>query len=160
MQLISSKRTFFYKKIFPFLWLGFLALFIAIGTLFPHCKNGAACPPMLPFFIIPAVMMVFGAYLFRLLIHGLVDEVWDYGDYLLVKSDGREYRVGLVNIINVSLASMGNPPRITLTLRDPCPLGKKVAFIPQVKFSLAPGALWNNKTADDLVERADRARRQ
>jgi hypothetical protein len=33
MQLMSSKMTFFYKRIFPVIWFGFLAVFFVIALI-------------------------------------------------------------------------------------------------------------------------------
>jgi hypothetical protein len=32
MRRISSDWTFFYKRVFPVLWFGFLAVFVGIGS--------------------------------------------------------------------------------------------------------------------------------
>lgn len=157
MQRVSSTRTFFHKRIFPYLWFGFLGLFLVLMFVLP-CQ-GAKCPPPFPFMLIPVLMMGFGAYLMRLLCHGLVDEVWDNGDHLLVKNKGAEQRIPLAAIINLSYAPMGNPSRVTLTLREPGAWGRKIAYIPQRNFTLSPDKLWNNPKIDDLIDRIDRARR-
>ena len=33
MRRISSDWTFFYKRVFPVLWFGFLAVFVGIGVV-------------------------------------------------------------------------------------------------------------------------------
>lgn len=159
MQRLSSKRTFFFKRVFPILWFGFLALFAVLVLVFPCQAGSAKCPPF-PFVIIPIIMAVFGGTLIRFLVAGLVDEVWDCGDHLLVISKGREQRIPLGSIINLSYAPMGSPPRATLTLREGNALGKKVAFIPQIRMTFSPRKLWNPPQIDELIERIDRARRQ
>lgn len=164
MLRLSSKRTFFFKRVFPIMWFGFLALFVVLMLVFPCHAGSAKCPPAFPFVLIPLIMAVFGGTLIRFLVAGLVDEVWDGGDHLLVISKGREQRIPLSNIINFSYAPMGSPPRVTLTLRDAGrdggEAGKKIAYIPQIKMTFSPQKLWNPPQIDELIERIDRARRQ
>lgn len=83
------------------------------------------------FLLIPALMAVFGYFLMKAFFY-LVDEIWDDGDALLVRNRGMETRIPLNNIINVSNASFTNPPRITLTLREPSVFGKEITFSPQL----------------------------
>ena len=69
------------------------------------------------FLLVPGVMAVWD----------LVDAVFDYGDYLLVKNRGAENRIMLSNIMNVSSSTFMNPPRITLKLVRPSKLGRERA---------------------------------
>jgi hypothetical protein len=56
-RISSMKATFFYKRIFPFLWFGGLLLIIAFGLLSPSRGSQAS---NIPFLIVPALMGVFG----------------------------------------------------------------------------------------------------
>ncbi len=62
MRRISSSWTFFYKRIFPAIWFGFLILFVGI-SLFSGAARNAASP--LPFLIVPAIMVVFGFFIMK-----------------------------------------------------------------------------------------------
>ncbi len=138
------------QEIFPAFWFGFLALFLAFGAL-----NGALRrEPM--FLVAPLALGVFGFFMMRKLVWELVDEVLDYGDYLLVKNRGAEDRIMLSNIMNVSRSTLVNPPRITLRLVQPSKFGSEISFSPVVKFTLNPFA--KNQIAEDLMTRAYRAR--
>lgn len=153
MQVISSRWTFFYKRIFPLIWFGFLAVFLVIAVLSPR-----AWQPFDPVFLLgPAAMAVFGYFLLRALVFDLADEVVDAGDALIVRKAGEEVRIPLADVVNVDSSSFVNPPRITLTLRTPCRFGRRIAFSPPPNRRLfAPFA--PNPTAEELVERVDRAR--
>jgi hypothetical protein len=154
MKLISSKRTFFYKRMFPVLWFGFLAIFVLTAYL-PGRRSHVEVMPMLT---VPVVMAIIGYTLFRRLLFDLVDEVWDDGDALIVKNAGMEYRVPLSNIINIGYSSLTNPERVTLTLRDGGTFGKEITFMPMARpFSFR--WLSRNPIIDELIERVDRARR-
>jgi hypothetical protein len=57
----------------------------------------------------------------------LVDEVWDVGDALIVRSRGLEERIALSDIEKVSYHWLGSR-RVTLWLRRPSAFGHKIAF--------------------------------
>ena len=150
MTRISSKTTFFYKRVFPVLWFGFLAVFVAIAL-----ASGAALKS--PVFLAgPCLMAVLGFFLVKKLLGSLADEVYDCGDSLLIRSRGVEERVALSNIMNVSASTNMNPPRITLRLVTPGKFGPEVTFSPVARFTLNPFA--RNPVADDLMVRVDQAR--
>src|SRR4051794_6103833 len=127
MRRISSRTTFFYKRVFPVIWFGFLALFIVFGVLW-----SATPSPIL--LIMPAIMMIIGYIIMRRIVFDLVDEVWDAGDTLIVRNRGREERVSLTDIMNVGYAPLMNPPRVTLSLRRPSVFGNQITFSAPVRF--------------------------
>jgi hypothetical protein len=152
MKRLSSRATFFYKRIFPALFIGFLILFVAI----PFLTGGRpAGYQSLPFIIVPLVMVVIFYVVMKKLIFDLVDEVVDLGDALLVKNGDQEDRITLSNIINVNYTPLMNPPRVTLSLRKPSLFGKQVSFFAPVRFM--PFA--TSPLIDDLITRVDAARR-
>jgi hypothetical protein len=153
MRRISSKATFWYKWVFPIIWFGFLAVFIAIGVVMNTRSSGTH---FLPFLILPVLMVVFGYFMMKKLIFDLVDEVWDDGSALVVRNRGQDDRIALSNIINVSYSPMINPPRVTLTLRQPSIFGTEVSFSAPVRF--IPFA--KSPLVEDLIRRVDAARRK
>jgi hypothetical protein len=150
MTKISSKYTFFYKKGFPLLWFGFLAVFVAISLTAEDLEKD------LMFLIVPGVMAVFGFFLMKKLVWDLVDEVYDGGEFLVVKNQGKEDRVLLSNVMNVNASTMTNPPRVTLRLVNPGKFGNEIAFSPAASFTLNPFA--KNQVAEGLIVRVDQAR--
>jgi hypothetical protein len=52
------------------------------------------------FIVAPIAMGVFGFVLMRKLAWDLVDELYDYGDHLVVKNGGEEDTIALSNIMN------------------------------------------------------------
>jgi hypothetical protein len=152
MRLVSSKMTFFNKRIFPAIWFGFLILFIGVSFFASAGRNTGS---QLPFLVVPAIMIVIGYSIMRKLVFDLVDEVWDDGDALIVKNGGQEQRIALSDIKNVSYSPYMNPPRVTLSLRSPTVFGEQITFGAPVRlmpFSTSP-------IIDDLIERTDAARR-
>jgi hypothetical protein len=95
MQPISSKMTFFYKRIFPIRWFSFLAVFFAVGS-FSGPRGGQAAPT--PFLIVPIALATFGYWIMKKLIFNLVDEVLDAGDALIVRGGGQEERIAFSDI--------------------------------------------------------------
>lgn len=151
MKKISSSATFFHKKIFPVIWFGGLAAFVAVSFQGP-VKEGQPV-----FLLAPLIMALVGVVIMKQLVWDLVDEVHDGGDYLLIRKGDEQDRVPLSNIINVSASTNTKPPRVTLRLLKPGKFGQEITFSPQVKFSLNPFA--KNPIVDDLIVRVDKARR-
>ena len=71
MPQLSSKMTFFYKRIFPFVWFGFLLVFVAISLLVGLQPDAATALPLL---VGPVVMAFVGYVIFKKFIFDLVDE--------------------------------------------------------------------------------------
>jgi hypothetical protein len=117
--------------------------------------TGAAIEGFL-FLIGPAFMVVLGFVVMKKLVWDLVDEVYDCGDFLLIRNRGEEERIALSNIMNVNASTLMNPPRITLRLVNRGKLGQEIAFSPITGFTVDPFA--KNKVAEDLIIRVDQAR--
>jgi hypothetical protein len=150
MKKISSKDAVHLKKIFPIFWVGALGTF----TLFALLRGGARTD--VTFLVIPCAMAVFGLVFVRLLAGELVDEVYDCGDYLLVRNRRVETQIPLSEIMNVTTSVAVNPPRITLRLAADHGLGFEVKFTPVRRFTLNPFA--KNEIAADIMVRSYRAR--
>lgn len=140
------------KRIFPTVWFGFLALFLLVSL---GSKSAGSDIP-LPLLFVPIAMGGLGYFLMKNLVFDLVDEVWDAGSELLVKNKGRQARVALTDIMNVSYDVMMNPQRVTLTLRQPSLFGREITFAaPSTWMPFAKSPI-----IEDLIERIDAARRR
>lgn len=148
MKRISSRMTRVSKVLFPILWFGVLVAFSA-AAIFGKAPVPVAILP-------PLIIGGFGFFLMKHLVWNLADEVYDCGDYLLVRNNGVEERLALSNVMNVSVATYVNPPRITLQLVEPGNLGPEIVFTPPVFFRINPFA--RNPIGDDLIWRAYAAR--
>lgn len=152
MRRISSSNTFFHKRVFPVVWFGGLGLIAVVGT----CVAVANRDPTALLALVPiGFMLFFGYVLMKLLVFDLVDEVWDNGDELVVRNKGQEERIPLAEIINISHPSFSNPPRATITLRQPCRFGKEITFSAQHTWF----PFLKNATITELIERIDAKRR-
>ncbi|MCI0379863.1 MAG: hypothetical protein L0215_19960 [Gemmataceae bacterium] len=87
----------------------------------------------------------------RWFVWSLIDQVWLAGEELIVRNRGDEDRFPVTNIINVE-ASLGNPERITLILREPCRFGREILFIPPTRW----WPLSRHPLADELIRRINK----
>jgi len=152
---ISSRNTFFLKRVLPALVFGVLALGVAAPLLLTRGNAGALPWPAL---IAPLVLGVVFYLLLKRLVFDLADEVIDEGDALRVRFGEEIERVPRAQIINVSYSGITNPPRITLTLRNAGRFGREITFSPQQGF-FSP-LFRPNPLVGDLIERVDVARRR
>jgi hypothetical protein len=155
MRRISSRTTFFYKRIFPIIWFGFLAFFMATPFLAPWIGGTASGSPI-GFLLLPAFMMVAGYFMMKKLVFDLVDEVLDAGDALVIRNGSLEERIVLSDIVNVGYSPMANPQRVTLSLRSPSQFGDRISFCPPVSFM----PFSTSPIIDELIKRIDAARRE
>jgi hypothetical protein len=152
MPLISSKMTFFHKRVFPVIWFGFL-LFVVVRLF---SASGDSPASIMPFLTVPVLMAIFGYWVMKKLLFGLADEVLDAGDALMVRSGEQEERISLSDIKNVSYSRYMNPPQVTLSLRRQTVFGDTIVFcapLTVVPFRSSP-------VIDDLINRADSARQK
>jgi hypothetical protein len=150
MQRISSSGTFFSKKVFPVLFFGGLGYFF-----FDAYRSGELASD--PFLIVGMLfMVVVGGFVFRVFVWDLADEVDDHGTFLEVRRGSVTDRIPMSNIMNVSATQFANPPRVTLKLVKPGPLGREVSFSLKLPFSLGP--ITKSAIVEDLTERAYAAR--
>jgi hypothetical protein len=146
-----SGSTAFHKRVLPIILFGVVAIAVTVSLSVGAFRSQ-------PLLILPPIAVaVLGYVVMRKLVWDLVDEVYDGGDYLLVRNGGKEDRVALSNIMNVSASTMTNPPRVTLRLSTPGRFGDEIVFSPIKPITLNLFA--RNKIADDLIVRVDRARR-
>ena len=152
MKRISSKWTFFYKRIFPVIFMGFLGFFVL--TMISSAIAGERVEEVVFSMFVVLFLLIVLVIVMKLLVWDLVDEVWEGRDFLLVKNKQQEQRIALSEFMNVSYSGYVNPPRITLMLRKPSKFGSEIAFIPLFRmfpFTMPP-------FAKDLIKRIDAAR--
>jgi hypothetical protein len=94
---------------------------------------------------VPVVMAIVGYQLMKKMAFNLVDEVFDLGDALLVRGGGREERIALADIKNVSYSPYMSPPQVTLSLRRPTVFGRARSPCPLCANSGHRGLLSNGR---------------
>jgi len=150
MKKLTSRATFYQKKIFPVVWFGILGLFVCGALVTGVVKSG----PGIIFVLVPAFMAAIGYLIMKKLVFDLIDEVYDEGEALLFREKGKEVRVSLADIKNVSYSWMMSPPRVTLSIRYMTELGDELTFSPPASFI----PLKKNKDIEELIERIDKAK--
>lgn len=158
MQRLSSAKTVFYKRIFPIVWFGFIAFYLAFSWwawLHPQAVDGPPIDPM--FLLMPLVMAGMGFVVFRWLMFDLMDEVWLDSAGLLFKNRHDTCRVPLADVINVNATIMTNPRRVTVMTRTETRFGSSLSFAPASPRGLL-GAFKLDPVALDLIKRVDAAR--
>jgi hypothetical protein len=153
-KCISSRNTYFMKRVFPFIAFGGLALVLAVPLMAARPHGNFPYAVLLG----PLVMAVIFYLVLKRLVFDLVDEVVDEGDALVIRVGSERERIPLTQIINVSYAGMTNPRRVTLTLRHPGRFGREVVFSPRQGFF--EGLAGASPLVRELIERVDAARRQ
>src|SRR5689334_1787080 len=121
---ISSKATFFYKRILPLIWFGGLIAMI-ITTIIDQTIKGHNQMSDAMLVIMPCFMFIVGFIVMNRLVFPLADEVYDCGDTLLVKRGGREDSIRLSDVLNLSYMPLYRPPLIIMLLRWESAFGKE-----------------------------------
>ena len=147
MKKISGS-TFYFKKVFPGIWFGLLALFLTISLATGEGERSTMSVVM------PVFMAIFGFFFFRKFIWDLADEVYDEGEFLVFRKGNKEQIVELKDVINISYAQMSSPERVVLQVRSEGAIGKQLAFNAPMRFN----PFLSNSMIIELIERVDRAR--
>jgi hypothetical protein len=153
---ISAGKTWFYKHVFPLIFIGMIALSMVLAIA--SSQRGAG--PPLPALIVPLFAVGIVWFVLRRLVSDLADEVWDEGDALRVRFGPDEERIALADIVNIGYTTMINPARVTLTVRTAGRFGKEVTFCPVQQGGVFGSVLRTNPLVTDLIERVDAARRR
>jgi hypothetical protein len=150
MKKLTSKATFFHKRVFPLIWFGFLGVFLCVGLFSNATEKGLG----FIFLVFPIGMAIFGYFIMKKLVWDLIDEVYDEDTSLLFRNGNQEVRVNLKDIKNVSYSTMTNPSRVTLSIRYNTAFGNELTFSPPV--SWVP--FKKNEDIVKLINRIDEAR--
>jgi hypothetical protein len=131
-QISAPVMTAALRRLLPILWVGgvimFGAIFVLIGVL---QGEWIVLITAVPICMLMAWLGVIGA---KYVCFNLADEVWDAGDYLIVRQTGQEHRIALQDIRRVDC----QPQCVILQLRDACPLGKSIHFVPPTTILAVP----------------------
>lgn len=137
MRKLSSSWTWFYKFVFPSVWLGGFG--IGTVTLLVSRSSVLHQDPDFPVLIFP-VVFVLGFLLFYFMCMRLKSVALDGAD--LVISNFREtIRVPLRDVERVSGSLFMHPELLWLTFRSPNRFGSKIVFMAQWRF--LSGYTWN-----------------
>jgi hypothetical protein len=130
MRRISSRNTFYVKRIVPIIMVGFLIL--VLGDYFIGIIRGQdkGLPVWFMILMVPFSAIIFYCAINKVALD-LVDEVFDEGDSLLIRNKGQEARISLSDILSVSYMAS----QVTLTLKKSSIFGAEIAFLPKTGFA-------------------------
>jgi len=143
---LSSRWTPFYKFVIPLLVVGGIGTSTVVAYLHPEPQN---MPPGLnpdQAWILMAVVAVIAIALMWWALGRLMRVELDDDD-LLISNYRTEIRVPLANVAKISGPSRSNPQRYTLTFEEPTDLGRTIAFMPPIAWTLR-----RMKERDEVVE--------
>jgi hypothetical protein len=128
MRRLSSENGLFGKRALPWFWFGIsgISLVAVLVGIFAYGRP-------LDSLEIPLGFAVAGFFMMKIFVWGVVDEVWDDHDWLVVRNEGQEARIELLNIIDID-HSRSRPEVVKLTLREPCLFGRSIKFFPPDRF--------------------------
>lgn len=129
MRRLSAAGTSTHKLIVPgsmFVVCGGAFIVFLVGVFRDgRSPEGLLIPPAMA--AIVYVFMKFSVWV-------LVDEVWEDNGWLVVRNQGREARIDLLDIIHIRRSHSSRPQSVTLILREPCVFGRSIKFLPPFRF--------------------------
>jgi len=131
-RTISSRQTIFAKFVLPTLWIGIfgaVTLALWLGFFWGSQSSGPPLPLKWTFL---AVLLVGGTILLRTVAR--LKRVRIDGDSLLISNYRTEIRVPLSEIAAVSENRALNHHPVTITLRRETAFGRRITFMPKVRF--------------------------
>lgn len=150
MKRISTQYTVHLKWASYVFW----AVLLVVSLLLIANGGYELAPWLLVGMGIAAAFGVINYFNTKTIVRNLVDEVYDWGDSLLLRRGREEERIVLSNIANVTFTT--EPSRIALKLTSPGKFGDEIAFVPPRRIYF--GSVPQNPIADDLTTRAAKAR--
>lgn len=128
MKKLSSNATTFLKVIFPVVWLlGFgVASFVAV-IRFDEKIDSMDSLMLFPCFLF------FGFLLFAFSLFQ-IKHAHLSGSCLIIRGLGTEVEIPISDILLVRCTSMQNPEMITLECRQTTAFGRKIKFVPKIRF--------------------------
>lgn len=160
MRRLSSKSTWFYKRVFPLLWFGFILVFLGVSLQVEYRTAGVdALSPESILVLVGLLIAGVGLVAFRHLIFDRVDKGWlagagSDGDFLVVKNRARKRRTAPSDVITIHSTTHANPRRNTVMLRAGAHYNSDMPASPRGFLSaFNPGRI-----ASEPINRVDAAR--
>ena len=135
MQRISSKLSYFHIWVIPTLALGVVS-YIAVTALIDSGRvlQQYGTVAMVINILLPLAFLTFSYFFFKQTRFHLIANVEDYGDHLLIRGRGQEYKIPIKQISDLKYDSAwwsrAIPRSVTLNISSAITLGSQVSFIP------------------------------
>lgn len=133
MNQLSAKASSSYKRLFAIIFYSVAALLYVwfVSAMFYDQEFD------LLILCTPLILAVIGYFMMKDAMIGLVDEVLDCGEYLLIKHEGKETEVKLSDIVQFDYAYATTPPMISMTYHKYQKNGKTIRFSPALQGDLS-----------------------
>ena len=131
MEELSSRLTFFYKFVFPTLWIGVFALVTLLMFVAPEASRSKEDVREIRWLFL--AVTVVGAALFYWACMRIKRVFLDRRE-LVISNYRRTIRVPLRDVERVSASLLMSPELIWLHLRRPTELGSRIVFMPKQRF--------------------------
>ena len=147
MKKISCRTTFYQKKLFPLVFIGFGIYAMIVGG-----TGESGHPFFILLFLLIITLIIFAHIQFKVFF--LMDEVFDDGDSLLLRNSGKEVRIPLQEIENICYPKKNNYysrlEQVELTLKHPTEFGTEIYFLS------AGDDLFSNEANTDIPDLMER----
>ena len=131
MRELSSRWTFFQKRVFPPLWIGGFSLVTLLMFLVPDSFHGSM-DVRAARWIFAGATLVGGGFIYWACMR--LKKVTLVGDILIVSNFRDEIQVPLRDIETVSGSLSVSPELIWIEFRRPTAFGSKIVFMPKMRF--------------------------
>ena len=130
MRELSSPLTFFYKFIFPLLWLGGFGYGVRSVIFSPQAYDARWLQYM---------VIWLGVFLFIYFTTGDVKKVHIDGNRLVVSNFFSTEEINISMVAAVDGTSFLSPKLVWFILKEPSSFGKKISFLPRHRMSAGLG---------------------
>src|SRR5215472_17602297 len=144
MRPLSSKTTFYYKRVSPVIFFGVVLLMFGFG-LISVLRDRQVSNVSFP--IVLLLLAVFAYRFMKKSVFNLADEVLDAGNVLIVRSGVQEERIALSDIKNVNYSPYMTVAAASHRVRRDNRFLAPVSIFP----------LRSSSVIDDLIDRVDAA---
>ncbi len=150
MRKISSRMTWFYKFMFPTIWIGGFSAGTIASFLVPASANMEKGNPALSFLF----LLILGSLFIYAMLIRLKSVSLDGAD-LVVSNYKRTIRVSLRNVENVSGSLFMSPEMVWVSFKVPTDFGLRIHFMAPLRFFMG---LTRPPIAGELMKLVQQAR--
>lgn len=129
-ERLSSQWTFFFKFIFPLIWIGGLSTATATLWLQGWLGTGGDAPPGLRWGFLAATLLG-SAFMYWSCVR--LKKVAMDDRFLYISNFSDEIQVPLSQVIDVTEFRLDNSHPVTIFFQEPTPFGSRIVFMPKIR---------------------------
>lgn len=135
----------------PAMWFAPLLIFLSFSIVAFIDEGGSI--ELLPYIVVPILMMAFGYILMKWYVNDIIDQVYDEGSTLLFVNAKEEVRVNLKEIVNVRF-HLPSLMKITISVQHDTKFGNELSFLVMPRLN----RFKKNRHILELIDRIDAAK--